>query len=136
MIAAMSKADLEAAGGRGGEGDVVALARGPIWPRAVRWTGTGLVCAWAAFWTWFCANVAISEGGQSWLYGGGVIVASLAIAAMTLRWPRVGGALAISAGVFSIWFFPGAQAAMLMALPPIVGGVLAVMGGWMGTRKR
>jgi len=108
---------------------------GPIWPRTIRWTGTGLICAWAAFWTWFAFNVAASEGGQSWLYGGGVIVASLAIATAAIRWPRLGGALAIGAGLFSLWFFPGAQAALLMASPPIVGGVVAAIGGWMVRRR-
>ncbi|MBX3405276.1 MAG: hypothetical protein KF869_00825 [Phycisphaeraceae bacterium] len=105
---------------------------GPIWPRAVRWSGTAVVCAWAAFWTWFCFNVAMSEGGQSWLYGGGVILVSLGIAAATVRWPRIGGALAVGAGVFSFWFFPGADAALLMACPPIIGGMLAAAGAWMG----
>lgn len=102
----------------------------PTGPRIIRWSGTALICAWAGFWTWFCFNVAASEGGQSWLYGGGVIVVSLAIAAATLRWPRIGGALAIAAGLFSFWFFPGAQAALLMGLPPIVGGALAAAGAW------
>lgn len=103
---------------------------GPIWPRAARWSGTAVVCAWAAFWTWFCFNVAMSEGGQSWLYGGGVILVSLGIAAATVRWPRIGGALAVGAGVFSFWFFPGAQAALLMGCPPIIGGALAAAGAW------
>ncbi len=102
----------------------------PIGPRIVRWSGTAVICAWAAFWTWFCFNVAASEGGQSWLYGGGVIVVSLAIAGAILRWPRIGGALAIAAGLFSFWFFPGAQAALLMGLPPIIGGGLAAAGAW------
>lgn len=110
----------------------VAGRSGPIWPRVVRWAGTALVCAWAVFWTWFCFNVALSEGGRSWLYGGGVILVSLIIAAATVHRPRIGGALAVGAGVFSFWLFPGAAAALLMGCPPVVGGVLAAAGSWMG----
>lgn len=102
----------------------------PWWPRAARWTGTVIIAAWAVFWTWFAGSVAVSEGGRSWLFGGGLIAVSLAIAAVTIFRPRVGGVLAIGAGLFSLWFFAGAWALLLLATPPIVGGVLASLGGW------
>jgi hypothetical protein len=102
----------------------------PTGPTIVRWTGTALIGAWAAFWMWFAASVAVSEGGQSWLYGGGIVLGCLVVALAAIRWPRVGGALAIAAGLFIAWFFNGAQAILLFACPPIVGGLLAVLGGW------
>lgn len=108
----------------------------PTGPRIVRRSGTALIGAWAAFWSWFAASVAISEGGQSWLYGGGIVLGCLTVALATVLWPRVGGALAIAAGLFIAWFFHGAQAILLFATPPIIGGTLAVVGGWMVARKR
>lgn len=103
----------------------------PMGPRIVRWTGTALIGAWAAFWIWFAASVAMFEGGQSWLYGGGIVLGCLAIAITVIRFPRIGGALAIAAGLFIAWFFSGAQAILLFACPPIVGGLLTLAGGWL-----
>lgn len=112
------------------------LARSmPTGPRIVRWSGTVLICSWAAFWMWFAGSVAISEGGQSWLYGGGVVLGCLAIAITVLRFPRIGGAVAIAAGLFIAWFFNGAQAILLFACPPIIGGLLTLGGGWLARNR-
>lgn len=110
-------------------------AAAPIGPRIARWSGTGLICAWAAFWIWFAGSVAISEGGQSWLYGGGVVLGCLVVAISAIGWPRIGGALGIAAGVFIAWFFRGADALLLFACPPIIGGLLAATGGWAMRRR-
>lgn len=92
--------------------------------RAVRPAAQILVTAWAAFWTWFCASVALSEGGQSYLYGGGIIAIAWAVTALAWWKPRCGGIALIAAGIFAAWFFQGAQAWLLMAAPPAVAGVV------------
>lgn len=107
----------------------------PMGPRIVRWSGTALIGAWAAFWSWFAASVAISEGGQSWLYGGGIVLGCLVVALAAVLWPRVGGVLAIVAGLFIAGFFRGADAILLFATPPIIGGALALAGGWLAHRR-
>ena len=96
----------------------------------IRTVGQIVVTAWAAFWTWFCASVAISEGGQSYLYAGGIIAIAWAVTALAWWRPRWGGIALFAAGIFAAWFFQGAQAWMLMAAPPAVAGLLLLASQW------
>jgi hypothetical protein len=92
--------------------------------RVVRATALVLVTAWAAFWTWFCAGVAISEGGQSYLYGGGIIAIAWGVTALAWWRPVWGGLMLMATGVVAAWVFQGASAWMLMAAPPEVAGMM------------
>jgi hypothetical protein len=132
MIAAVSQTDVRVgSGGAGGAGvgRAGSVGRGPIWPRATRWTGTGIVCAWAAFWSWFAASVTLSEGGEALVYGAGALVIALGLAGAVLKWPRAGGMVAISAGALSMVVFAYPNLWMMMGLPLVVGGALAAVGG-------
>jgi len=101
----------------------------PTGPTIVRWTGTVLIGAWASFWTWFAASVAVSEGGQSWLYGGGLCVIALGLVGVVIRWPRAGGVAAVLLGAASMLLLTYPNVWMMMGLPLVVGGVLAAVGG-------
>jgi hypothetical protein len=98
--------------------------------RAIGLAARIFITAWAAFWTWFCASVAFSEGGQSYLYGGGVIAIACAVTALAWWRPLWGGIALIATGIFAAWFFQGAQAWLLMAAPPLVAGLMLLVGQW------
>jgi hypothetical protein len=94
--------------------------------RPIRLTAQILSSAWAAFWTWFCASVAVSEGGRSYLYAGVIIAIAWSLTALAWWRPRFGGFALLCTGLLSAWIFPGGWAWLLMAAPPVLAGI-AVM---------
>jgi hypothetical protein len=92
----------------------------------LRLTGRILATAWAAFWTWFCVNVAVAEGGHSIFYAGAIVGGAWAMAALAWCKPRLGGAALMIAGLTALWLFPGAWAVLLMASPPIAAGAMLI----------
>ncbi len=135
MIAAMATRQEHVTGHGASQDNVSTPAkRGPGMPRLLRWGGTTVIGAWATFWSWFAASVAIGEGGQSWLYAGGLIVIALGLVAAVARWPRAAGIAAAALGAASIPVLTHPGMWMLMGLPLVVGGVLAAWGG--GTPRR
>lgn len=97
----------------------------------VHWVVRAGLLAWAGFWGWFAAAVVIGEarggerGGIPYAAALIVILAGLLFAAF--RWPRLGGALLVAAGVGAAVFFNSAAAQMWLAAPAIVLGALSML---------
>jgi hypothetical protein len=56
------------------------------------------------------------------------LTAFVTVALVSVRWPRVGGALHLAASLFAFWFFSGGAAHQLIAIPMALLGV----GYWIG----
>ena len=52
------------------------------------------------------------------------------------RWPRLGGLAMIASGLWAMWFFPGADARLLLALPSILIGATSLAGAYAGRMPR
>ena len=89
--------------------------------------------AWAAFWAWFFVTDGVSDYLDE---GRGSAVAVAMIALVTLgglvgaAWlrPRLGSLLLVGFGIFALWFFQGAVAVLLLALPALVLGAIIQAG--------
>ena len=94
-------------------------------PRRFPWQRVlqGLLLVWAAFWIWFVVAGHWSEIGTGWPYilGG---LATIALVTFTaLRWPVVGGALLVLAGIGAAVFFDHTFARLALALPMVALGM-------------
>jgi hypothetical protein len=104
--------------------------------RTCKTIGRILALAWAVWWAFFGLLSGIGEGG-SWVsilvhlaFPGLVFLAGVAVA---WRWERIGGWVLILEGVFSYLIFTPLHSLwgiLVMPLPPILGGLLIVIGAW------
>lgn len=103
--------------------------RSPRWPL---WAFRGVLLSWAGFWTWFVVVDGISDGfATSWPYMLMFLGPIVGFTTITLKWPRVGGALLFAGGLFAayaFWRMPWTVA--LFAGPPLVLGAIAMWVGW------
>lgn len=86
------------------------------------------LAAWAGFWTWFAASVAVSEGLKSVFPAACVILPTCTIAVLAWRRPTAAGVSALVAAAIAAAVFRGPDAWMLMAAPPALLGVLLLVG--------
>ncbi len=105
------------------------VQRYPRWPL---WLFRGVLVAWAGFWTWFVVVDGISDGfAKSWPYMLMFLGPIVCFTAVTLKWPRVGGAMLFAGGLFAayaFWRMPWTVA--LFAGPPLLLGAIAMWVGW------
>ncbi len=107
------------------------VGRRPQWPA---WLFRFVLLAWAGFWTWFVALDGFKDGlAKSWPYMLMFLVPIVGFTALTLKWPRVGGASLFAGGVCAAGFMAQRPDwALLFAGPPAVLGAVAL---WMGWRR-
>lgn len=87
------------------------------------------VAVWAGLWAWFFA----ADGLRDYVAersGSALAVAVIALVTLaglaTAAWmrPLLGSILLVGFGIFALWFFQGATAVLLLALPPLVLGAV------------
>jgi hypothetical protein len=109
------------------------------WPRYIARAGALL---WAGWWTLFGLLSGIGEG----LEPGGIFMHTLmpgllflALAVIAWRWEVPGGILLLLAGLWSLdmfWFARTPQGFLLLALPPLLAGLLLLIDwGWARTMR-
>lgn len=106
--------------------------------------GRTLATLWAAFWVWFVVMDVLSEPSPTAYKVLAGSLTFLALVVLTIwQWPLVGGCLAIAAGCSFIWLiathYLGTDASRLMvllvlALPPLLAGILVVAGADAGPK--
>jgi hypothetical protein len=96
--------------------------------------------AWAGFWAWFVVAVVVSEARHG--VHGGIPVAGAWLAALSAllvavwRWPKVGGLAMIVAGIGAAVYFNNSGAQLLLALPAVAIGGLALAAAYAGRMPR
>lgn len=87
------------------------------------------VSAVALFWSWFALAVAISEGVKSLPYAAIFVVPLAGLTLAVWKWPRVGGALMIVAGVIAFVFLAHPAPRLWMAAPAVIAGIVLLFVG-------
>jgi len=82
-----------------------------------------LMLACAAFWIWFAAATAWTDGGGAWLHAGKFIGIIVALVATALLKPRWGGVALVAAGIFAGFFFHHLAARLMLAVPAVLVGL-------------
>lgn len=103
----------------------------PRWPRITRNIARSVLLAWGAFWAWFITMNIVSDGPPSFVYAFPLLAGVLLAALVPLRWPRVGGAMAIAFGAYAMWRFSAGQAGViaLVAVLPMLAGLALIGAG-------
>lgn len=92
-------------------------------PRPWRRWLQGLLLLWACFWIWFVVAGHWSEIGTGWPYVASGLVAIAGITFAALRWPTLGGAALVLAGIAAAVFFDHTFARLTLALPMVALGM-------------
>lgn len=105
--------------------------------QASRLAGRVILVLWAGFWSWFlvadtAGHVIKEQSMVALLYGGGLLLAILSLGFVAWVRPRLGGTALIAYAAFAVYFFAGAPAVLLMALPPAAAGLLLWAGALLG----
>jgi hypothetical protein len=103
--------------------------------RAFTWITRALLVVWAGFWAWFVVMVSLGEPPPppwwiptAWLGG------LAALVALTWWRPAVGGVVLLAAGLWAARYFPNSQTRLLLAMPSIVLGLVALATSWSARR--
>lgn len=96
---------------------------------ASRIAGRAVLVIWSGFWGYFlvadtAGHVIKEQSPIALLYGGGLLLLVLGLGVLGWIRGRIGGAALIAFAIFAFFFFSGAPAMLLMALPPAVAGIL------------
>ena len=111
-----------------GAAGVVSRLGGRVWRgfrgNPTRFLGRAVLVAWAGFWTWFIGAHFVSEGWTAVKPGGTMLAIFLGVAAVGLRWPRLGSVVLLGAAGVAYWFFNNPGAWSLLATPLVVAALL------------
>lgn len=106
-------------------------------PDVPRFLLRAAILAWVGFWTWFVVLDGLHDAQTLGPRTYGIMLAILAglwiPTAVAWRRPTAGAVCMAIAGVFALWFFPGAFARGALAGPPLA---FAAALAWIGARDR
>ncbi|HEX6886293.1 MAG TPA: hypothetical protein VF530_23160 [Planctomycetota bacterium] len=102
--------------------------------RLLRGGVRGLLLLWAAFWAWFVVVVSLGEApAPPWWIPAAWLASLAGLVVLCWRWPGLGGALLLAAGLWSGAYFANGGARALLAAPAVALG-LACLAQAFGSR--
>lgn len=101
------------------------------WLRQVGWL---VLIPWAAFWIWFAVASGLGEVAHSGLGAlaahGIQAVMILATVILAWRWEVLGGLVFVALAGLGQWLFhPDLRLALILTIPPAIGGALLIAQG-------
>lgn len=84
----------------------------------------GLLLLWAGFWAWFVVAVSLGEApAPPWWIPAAWLASLAGLVVLCWRWPALGGALLVAAGLWAGVYFASSGARALLAAPAVALGL-------------